>query len=133
MIKNILYKILGINILTIDDIHQNVNREIEDEQASHILAYVTFHLMDDGTVNAKTEWKFENNEMAIIYAQLLYQIGIGSLEEGVLNLLFEYGKQNVKSQPFINNIFTALNEYKSKYQNLPIISPSQALSVKDTK
>ena len=123
----LLNKILGINIPTIEDIKENVELNIDDEP--NPIAHLGFNLGVDGTVTIKTEWKNTTKEMSNIFAQLIYQVCAGGMEENIFEILSKFGHQNVDSQEFIGNVISYYNDYKGKYKNLPLIQPSQALSV----
>jgi len=132
MIKQKLYAILGINIPTIEEIREQTEENVVEEQVKEeeakFLAHITFALARDGNVHVNTEWLNESPQLASVYAQLLYQVSSGTMEEGVTDVLIKYGSENVKSQEFISDILNRLNELKSRYKNMPLITPSQALA-----
>ena len=132
-----LYKILGINVPSVEDIKQQVKENVEhglqkqlNQTTPQILGYINFFLLKDGTISVKTEWSDETKELAEVYAHLIYQLNTGGLEEGILNFLKKYGSENVKSQEFIGTILEEFYSLQQRYKNLPLITPSQALQVK---
>jgi hypothetical protein len=134
----LLHKICGINVPTAAEIKQQITQDVIEKQAveqkqaePEILSYITFVLGKDGSVLVKTEWANESPQLASVYAQLLYQIGVGGLEDGVIEVLLKHGNEKVQSQEFIGKVIQELNDCKNKYKNLPIITPTQALAVKE--
>lgn len=118
-----LHKILGIHTPTMNDIAK-LYSDVP-------LGYLIFFLLKDGTISVKTEWSEETDKLAHVYAQLIYQVNSGALEDGILNVLYQHGMNNVKSQEFLAKVMTTLRELKQKYKNLPIIVPSQVLKTKE--
>jgi hypothetical protein len=90
----LLHKILGINIPTIDEVRQQTEEATvrEQEKEARFLAHITFALARDGSICVNTEWLNESPALASIYAQLLYQVASGSLDDGVVEVLIKYGK-----------------------------------------
>jgi len=125
----LLYKILGINIPTIEEIKEQTEEAEIKEINEQFLAYITFALSKDGSVHVKTEWINESMQLASVYAQLLYQISVGAMEDGIIDVLLKHGKDHVQSQEFIGKIIDQFHDLKQKYKNMPLISPSQALAV----
>jgi DNA gyrase/topoisomerase IV subunit B len=127
----LLNKILGIEVPSIEEIKDNITNNMLEESQNEILSYITFVLTKDGTVNVQTEWNNDSSELAQIYAQLIYQINSGGLEEGINNVLLKNGVENVQNQRFLGEVFENLQTLKNRYKNLPLIMPSQALAVKN--
>ena len=133
----LLNKILGINIPSMEEVRDNITNNIvqeeqeEQKEKEDVLSYITFVLTKDGGVSIQTEWFNNSPELAQIYAQLVYQINSGSLEDGIFKVLLKYGTEHVQSQKFIGEVFENLNALKGRYKNLPMIMPSQALAIKN--
>lgn len=128
---NFLRKLLGINLPTIEASHETDKPILVEQEQSHqppkFIAHVTFIMATDGTVSINTEWLNENDTMVNLYAQLLYQITSGAMEDGIFRVLKAHGEQNVQSQGFLVEVFNQYKEYQNKYKNLPLIFPSQVL------
>lgn len=138
-IQNLLYKILGINLPTLEDIKRQATQQVLSEspnlpqKQSQDVAHVSFILTEDGAVHIDTDWTEDTSKIASVYAQLLYNLFTGIMEDNVLEYLYKYGQDNILSQEFIASVIGQVYELKQKYKNMPVISPSQVFTVPPTQ
>lgn len=96
---------------------------------AQVLTYVSFVLMENGDVHVKTDWISQNEGMAHIYANLLYQINTGNMYDSTIETLTNYALNNVKSQEFIVSILEEFKKLVDINDKIPLIPPSRALYV----
>lgn len=118
-------KIFGINFSNI----KTEDVEVEEDKRPKYITYISYILMEDGTVLIKTDWENQSNGMAHIYANLLYKIGEGEMHNATLETLMQYAMDNVKGQEFIVAIMEELKKICSADKDSPLIIPSKALAI----
>jgi hypothetical protein len=128
--KKIFNKICGIQLPNANELYESLQ---EDSEQQDIIGFITFSLLRDGTVFINSDWTEKNDNMVDIYAQFLYKLNNGSMEDGILKILIEAGINDVKKQYFITKIINKIEEYKQQSEETPIISPSETFRVQNAK
>lgn len=141
MIKNLLYRMVGIKPLTENEIKDRLSQEKRGNAASNVdefgddpLIAFTFYLGESGQLYIKYTAGATNEEIAELTAQFLFLLNNGSLKQNIaayFNILKQQSK-NVKYNKFLDSILEKWAESmmeEEDYENEPIVRPSMAFSL----
>jgi hypothetical protein len=114
-------------IKKIKDIFTNNKEPTEQKEdlGKNFLSFITFCIFpeNENDVFVKTDWGECTVESAILYAELLYSINNGMLEEYIFDILNKSAKTDTEKN-FINLV---IDSYHRMDEEEPLISPTKVL------
>jgi len=132
-------RMAGINVISAQEIVDNARHQADaqtDNESSaygDTVAYVSFLLNEEGTINIVCAWDKQSSSIAKYYGELLFHISNGTLRENTIDVLHHTMVKQPESAKFIKSVVKSWDKIEEKHNSSPIVSPMGVFAVSNTK